>query len=59
MASAMLIFSAKIADLHQIIPLVKAAAPEKMVCWFQSCVYCMFSNQQKGNKKHYLALVAL
>jgi hypothetical protein len=31
MASAMLIFSAKIADLHQIIPLVKAAAPEKMV----------------------------
>lgn len=31
MASAMLILSAKIADLHQIIPLVKAAAPEKMV----------------------------
>ncbi|OQU88038.1 uncharacterized protein LOC8056112 isoform X2 [Sorghum bicolor] len=31
MASAMLIFSAKFADLHQIIPLVKAAAPEKMV----------------------------
>ncbi|CAO2172399.1 unnamed protein product [Urochloa humidicola] len=31
LASAMLIFSAKIADLHQIIPLVKATAPEKMV----------------------------
>jgi hypothetical protein len=34
MASAMLIFSAKMADLHQIITLIKAAAPEKMVRWF-------------------------
>ncbi|CAL4959970.1 unnamed protein product [Urochloa decumbens] len=31
LASAMLIFSAKIADLHQIIPLVKATTPEKTV----------------------------
>jgi hypothetical protein len=31
MASAMLIFSAKVADIPQTIPLVKAAVPEKMV----------------------------
>ncbi|XP_035820968.1 ATP-binding cassette sub-family G member 8 [Zea mays] len=30
MASVMLIFSAKAADIHQIIPLVKAAGPDKM-----------------------------
>jgi protein EFR3 len=32
MASVMLIFSTKAADIHQIIPLVKAAGPDKMVC---------------------------
>jgi protein EFR3 len=32
MASVMLIFSAKVIDIHQIIPLVKAAGPDKMVC---------------------------
>jgi hypothetical protein len=32
MASVMLIFSAKATDIHQIIPLVKAAGPDKMVC---------------------------
>ncbi|KAG2602592.1 hypothetical protein PVAP13_5KG697800 [Panicum virgatum] len=41
-ASAMLIFSAKIADLHQIIPVVKSAAPEKMVdphfCVMDDCL---------------------
>ncbi|XP_062207771.1 protein SEMI-ROLLED LEAF 2-like isoform X2 [Phragmites australis] len=41
MASAMLIFSAKVADLPQIIALVKAAAPEKMVdphlCLMDDC----------------------
>jgi hypothetical protein len=32
MASAMLIFSAKVADVPQITSLVKAAVPKTMVC---------------------------
>ncbi|OEL23424.1 hypothetical protein BAE44_0015556 [Dichanthelium oligosanthes] len=57
MASAMLIFSAKIADLHQIIPLVKAAAPEKMVdphlCVMDDCQLVNTSSESSNAQMVY------
>ncbi|XP_066313096.1 protein SEMI-ROLLED LEAF 2-like isoform X1 [Miscanthus floridulus] len=57
MASAMLIFSANIADLHQIIPLVKAAAPEKMVdphlCLMDDCQLVNTSAESSNSEMVY------
>lgn len=57
MASAMLIFSAKVADLHQIIPLVRAAAPEKMVdphlCLTDDCLLVNTSAQSSNSDTVY------
>ncbi|KAJ1286644.1 hypothetical protein BS78_03G368200 [Paspalum vaginatum] len=57
MASAMLIFSAKIADLHQIIPLVKAAVPEKMVdphlCLMDDCLLVNTSRESSNSETVY------
>ncbi|XP_066307612.1 protein SEMI-ROLLED LEAF 2-like isoform X2 [Miscanthus floridulus] len=57
MASAMLIFSAKNADLHQIIPLVKAAAPEKMgdphLCLMDDCQLVNTSAESSNSEMVY------
>ncbi|XP_062228500.1 protein SEMI-ROLLED LEAF 2-like isoform X2 [Phragmites australis] len=57
LASAMLIFSAKVADLPQIIPLVKAAAPEKMVdphfCLMDDCLHINTSAQSSNGEMFY------
>lgn len=53
MASAMLIFSAKVADIPQTIPLVKAAVPEKMVdphlCLIDDCRLVISSPQSSNS----------